>query len=257
MTGGSVDRVPLGRRALGHGSRSPTRASYKATYPGAKISAVDVGSLLTLALLALFLACQPWSVLGAVLLVTSRNGVTKEWAYVAGWVSALAVVAVATVLVYPGQPRSATTSHGHAVVELVVGLVLAAWLAYRWRRPRTPGSPSQPSWLGRLDTMSPVVAFGLGAFLPTYAVVVAAVSEMLSSGLSQGALAAVAVGWVLLASTGVSAPLVVLARRGTDAPATYEAWRAWILGHSRAVLYGVGGIVCAVLVVKGLVGLIG
>lgn len=104
--------------------------------------------------------------------------------------------------------------------------------------------------------MSPVLAFGLGAFLPTYAVVMAAVSEMLSSGLSQGALAAVAAGWVLLASTGVTAPLVVLVRDRERAAATYEAWRAWILGHSRAVLYGVGALVCVVLVVKGLVGLI-
>jgi len=38
---------------------------------------VDVASLLTLALLALFLAVQPWSVLGVVLLVTSPRGVTK------------------------------------------------------------------------------------------------------------------------------------------------------------------------------------
>jgi hypothetical protein len=218
---------------------------------------VDVGSLLTLLLLALFLACQPWSVLGAVLLVTSRNGVRKESAYVAGWVSALAVVAVATVLLYPEVPREATTSHGQSVVELVIGLGLGAWLAYRWRHPRTLGTPSQPSWLARLDTMSPVLAYGLGAFLPTYAVVIAAVSEMLSSGLGQGALAAVATGWVVLASTGVSAPLVVLVRDRDGAAATYESWRAWILGHSRAVLYGVGGLVCVVLVVKGLVGLLG
>jgi threonine/homoserine/homoserine lactone efflux protein len=58
---------------------------------------VDVASLLTLLVLALALAVQPWSVLAAVLLVASKGGVTKAMAYVAGWVLALMVVAIATV----------------------------------------------------------------------------------------------------------------------------------------------------------------
>src|SRR3954466_8430652 len=220
------------------------------------IGAMDVGSLLTLGLLALFLAAQPWSVLAAVLLVTSQRGVVKESAYAAGWVSALAVVAFATVLLYPAVPRATTTSHGRALVEVILGLVLAGRLTWRWRHPKEPGTHSEPSWLSRLDTMSPVLAYGLGAFLPTYAVVVAAVSEMLSSGLGQGALTAAAGAWVLLASAGVASPLVVLMHDRDNADRIYVAWRAWILGHSRAVLYGAGGLVCLVLIVKGFLGLL-
>ena len=220
------------------------------------IGTMDVGSLLTLGLLGLFLAVQPWSVLASVLLVTSQRGVVKEAAFVAGWVSALAAVAVATVLLYPEVPRAATTGSRHAWVELVLGLVLAAWLAWRWRRPKEPGTAGEPRWLARIDTMSPVLAYGLGAFLPTYAVVVAAISEMLSSGLSQAALAGAAVVWVLLASAGVAAPLVVLVRRRKDADRIYLTWRTWILGHSRAVLYAAGALVSLVLVVKGIVGLL-
>jgi hypothetical protein len=40
------------------------------------------------------------------------------------------------------------------------------------------------------------------------------------------------------------------------APETYHRWRAWITAHSRAVLYGVGGFVSLVLVVRGVVGLL-
>ena len=47
---------------------------------------MDVASVLTLSLLAIYLAVQPWSVLGGILLVTSDGGVKKESAYVAGWV---------------------------------------------------------------------------------------------------------------------------------------------------------------------------
>jgi hypothetical protein len=218
---------------------------------------VDLASVLTLVLLALFLAVQPWSVLAAILLVTARSGLKKEFSFVAGWITILVVVALATVLVYPNVPQTSTTSQGTAAVELLAGLFLGGWLWWRWRNPKGPGTDSEPSWMARLDTMSPVLAFALGAFLPTYAVVVAAVSEMLSSGLTQGRLSVVAVVWVLLASTGVASPLVVLAKDRQQAPQTYQRWRAWILAHSRAVLYSVGGLVCLVLVVKGVVGLLG
>ncbi len=218
---------------------------------------MDLASLLTLALLALFLAAQPWSLLAAILLVTSQRGVVKEVAYATGWVSALAVVAVVTVLVYPGVPNTSAASTTRAAVELALGVVLGGWLGWRWRHPKDAGTDSQPAWMGRLDTMSPLLAFALGAFLPTYAVVVAAVTEMHSSGLSQGWLAVCATAWVLLASAGVSAPLVVLAGGRDRAERTYRRGRTWIVAHSRAVLYTVGGLVCAVLVVKGLVGLLG
>src|SRR4051812_49625822 len=109
------------------------------------IAAVDLGSLLTLGLLALFLATQPWSVLAAVLLVTARRGVVKESAYAAGWLSALAVVAVATVLLYPDVPRAATTGLGHAFVEGVLGGGLAGGVTWRWGGPQEARPPSEPS----------------------------------------------------------------------------------------------------------------
>ena len=218
---------------------------------------MDLASVLTLALLAVFLAVQPWSVLAAVLFATARGGLRKELAFVGGWVTALAAVAVATVLVYPGVPRTSSASRGHAAVELAAGLVLGGWLLMRWRHPKDPGTDRQPSWMGRLDAMSPWLAFGLGAFLPTYAVVVAAVSEMLSSGLTRGWLLLVAVAWVLFASAGVASPLMVLVVDRDHAPETYQRWRWWIVEHSRAVLYGVGALVCLVLVGKGIAGLVG
>jgi threonine/homoserine/homoserine lactone efflux protein len=216
---------------------------------------VDLASLLTLVLLALFLAVQPWSVLAAILLVTARGGLKKELAFVSGWVAALAVVAAATVLLYPSVPKTSTASQAHAAVELVAGAFLAGWLLRRWRHPKDAGTDSQPSWMARLDTMPPLLAFGLGAFLPTYAVVVAAVSQLLTSGLTQASLLVAALAWVLLASAGVAAPLLVLVIDRDHAPETYQRWRAWITAHSRAVLYGVGAFVSLVLVVKGAVGL--
>ena len=217
---------------------------------------MDLGSVLTLSLLALYLAAQPWSVLAAILLVTARGGLKKESAFVAGWVVALAAVAIGTVMAYPDVPKSTASSTGQSWAELAAGVLLGGWLLFRWRRPVPTEKSGQPTWMRRLDSMSPVLAFGLGAFLPTYVVVVAAGTEMISSGLSQGWLAFTAFVWVLVASAGVAAPLLVLIIDREGAPETYQRWRSWITSHSRAVLYAVGAIVSVVLALKGLVGLL-
>ena len=217
---------------------------------------MDVASLLTLLLMALFLAVQPWSVLAAIVLVTAHDGLRKEAAYVCGWVTALLAVAVVTVLVYPDIPQGSTSSDSRAAVELGAGIVFGSWLWWRWRNPKDAGTEKQPSWMARLDTISPWVALGLGAFLPSYVVVVAAVNEMISSGLSQRGLLLAALGWVLIASAGVASPLWPLVSDREHAAATYARWRAWITAHSRAVLYTVGALVSVVLIGKGLSGLV-
>jgi hypothetical protein len=212
--------------------------------------------VLTLALLALALSLQPWSVLASILLVTSRGGVPKVVAYVAGWMLALLAVAVATVLLYPQLPQSSSTSQVLAAIEVAAGLALAGWLLVRWRRPAQDHGSGQPRWMARLDGIRATPAFVLGTFLPNYVVVVAAVSEMLQSGLAQGWLAVAGLGFVLLSTAGVAAPLVVLLVRGDQAPDTYRLWRIWIVAHNRAVVYAVGALACLVLLVKGVTALL-
>ena len=155
------------------------------------------------------------------------------------------------------MPRSSSASRGQAAAELADGLVLGGWLLTRWRHPKDPGTNSQPSWMGRLDAMSPWLAFGLGAFLPTYAVVVAAVSEMLSSGLTRGWLLVVAVAWVFFASAGVASPLMVLVVDRDHAPRDLPALAVVDRRAQPRGVPGVGALVCLVLVGKGIAGLLG
>ena len=227
--------------ACGHGSEHP----------------LNLGSLLTLLGLALALAAQPWSVLAAVLLVTAERGVPKEIAFVAGWMLALAAVSVVTVVAYPAAPRTLSSSPALNWVEIVAGLTLAGWLYVRWRRPVQPGTAKQPKWMGRLDSMSPAPAFVLGGFLPNYVVVVAAIGELVQAGLSGGHLALAALAFVVVASCGVAAPLLVLVVRRDDAARIYASWRAWLVTRGQLLMLAVGAVVAAVLVVRGIVGLAG
>jgi hypothetical protein len=252
---------------------------------------MDVASLLTLLLLALALAVQPWSVLAAVLLVTSEGGVAKAMAYVAGWVLALAAVAAVTIALYPETPKVASGSPWTSWVQIAAGVVLGGWLLVRARRPgatrpdeqppdtrqmdtQPPGSPSpgsqspgsqppssrppspQPKWMVRLDSMSLLPAFVLGAFLPNYAVVVAAVGNVIQAGLSQARAAAVLGLFILVASAGVAAPLLLLVFRQDDAPEIYQRWRAWLIANGQKLVTLVLAVVAVVLLAKGIVGLV-
>ena len=218
---------------------------------------MDLASVLTLALLAVFLAVQPWSVLAAVLFATARGGMRKELAFVGGWVTALAAVAVATVLVYPAVPRSSSASRGQAAVELAAGLVLGGWLSDPLAASEGPGH-QQPTLVDGPPGRHVAVAGVRPRRVP------ADVCRGRCGGLRDAVQRAhpgrvvgrrCCVG--VLASAGVASPLMVLVVDRDHAPETYQRWRSWIVGHSRAVLYGVGALVCLVLVGKGIAGLVG
>ncbi len=219
-------------------------------------------SWVTLVLLALALAVQPWSVLAAVLLVASENGIRKEVAYVIGWFLALLVIAAAVLILYPAKPKQTSTSPVLSAIELGAGIVLAGWVLLRWRRGAPEGTPDaasgsqQPRWMGRIDTMSPVLALVFGAFLPNYVLVVAAVTNILELGVSKSTAAVVSFVWVVVASLGVAAPLIVLLVRRDQAAGIYEGWRAWLLKNGQSLVLAVLGVVGVALVVKGVVGLL-
>lgn len=216
---------------------------------------MTVSVALTLVLLALTLAVQPWSVLAGILLVASHRGVLKESLYVLGWIIALSVVFAISIAFTPSPPTSSSSTTGH-VIEIVTGVLLGLLLLVRWRKPAATNQAKQPAWLSKLDSMSPVVAFALGAFLPNYLVVVAAAGQILQLNMSEAAIIGVGIVFVLVASLGVAAPLGVLVFKHSQSAEIYESWRLWLIKNSRAVSYGTGGVVCAVLVVKGTVGLL-
>jgi hypothetical protein len=181
--------------------------------------------------------------------------VIKECAYVLGWVLALSVVFAISVAVAPNPSTSSSSTTGH-VIEIAAGVLLGLLLLVRWRKPAVTDQVKTPGWLTRLDSMSPIVALVLGAFLPNYFVVVAAVGQILQLDLSKASVVGIGVVFVLIASLGVAAPLGVLVFRHRDAARIYETWRVWLIAHSRAVSYGTGAVVCLVLIIKGTVGLV-
>jgi hypothetical protein len=62
--------------------------------------------------------------------------------------------------------------------------------------------------------------------------------------------------FILVASAGVAAPLLLLVFRRQEAPEIYRTWRLWLIEHGQALVRVVLAVVAVVLVAKGVVGLV-
>ncbi|MFC5750832.1 GAP family protein [Actinomadura rugatobispora] len=219
---------------------------------------MEASTFLLLLALALGLATQPWSILAAVLLSAAKGGTSKATAFVAGWIVALAVVATAGVILLPSRGASASkaASPGHAGADVALGVLLGAVLIWHWRTHRSASTNTVPGWVGRIDKMSPVLALGLGAFLPSYILVAAAVNQLLEAGWKGGGLAGVMVAFVVLASAGVALPLAITLARPDRASGVLKRWREWLIVNRRPITYATSGLFAVLLVIKGVAGLL-
>jgi hypothetical protein len=208
------------------------------------------GHALTFALMGLVVMVWPWSLVPAFLLAATERGPVKVAAYAGGYVLALAIVMILAATLLPPGPRAKSTRHGVAWLELAVGVLLALFVVVSWLRARRR-EPVAPKWLSGLDRVGVVAAFLLGSWVPNYALVTVAVAELTLLELHGPEAVGAAVVWVLVATLGVVAPLVVLAVSGAKAEAMQRSWREWLVKHNTTIIYGLLGIVSVVLIVKG------
>jgi len=110
--------------------------------------------------------------------------------------------------------------------------------------------------MARLDSMPLRPAFGLGAFLPNYAIVVAAVGNIIASGISRAWAVVAMVLFIVMASAGVAAPLLVLVFRREQAPGIHQRWRTWLIAKGHRLMTIVLAVVAVTLIGKGLVALL-
>lgn len=218
---------------------------------------MQIEALAALVALALALTLKPWPILTAILLAAAENGKAKATAFLAGWVTVLAMVVAVAVILLPRSDgtRSRSADAPYAGADLVLGALLAAVLVWRWRRGHAKVERT-PSWVARIDTMPPLPAFVLGVVMPSYLLLAAAANQLLETGWGGARLAFMVIVFVTLASAGVALPVTMAMFRPGEADALNERCRTWLLVHRRLLRYSLGGAVAVLLMVKGLAGLV-
>ncbi len=115
---------------------------------------------------------------------------------------------------------------------------------------------SEPSWLTKLDTMGPVVAFAFGTFMINVVFVVDAGLRIAASDPSTSAAVAAIAFYTVISTAGLIAVLAVYFADREGAEARLRTMRAWIARNNAKVITGMLAVVGIYLALKGVVSLL-
>src|SRR6266487_6053287 len=203
---------------------------------------------------------SPISVVTVIVLLSMPSGRRRALAFLCGWLIAIAVIGALMVFVLHGQDfssRSSTPSRAASALEVLLGSLLLVWavVAFRRREP-SKGGQSTPKWLGRVERTHWLLALAVGAIMLSYGLSLAAASEILKANVSRLDAAGAILLFSLASIVTVAAPIVLAVAAPERSAQRLAAWKAWLLGNSRAVALVVLMVVGAFLIFKGVKDLI-
>jgi len=216
-------------------------------------------ALVSVVLLGLACAANPWGIMIAILLLDARRGHGIVWSYVVAWTGAISVVMAALLAGLGALFGSGSDSANTAVswLELALGAVLLGFGVRRLLSPPAETKATEtPRWLRAIENISYPWAFLLGIYSATYPVVIAAAGEIMRADTTTAETALLAALFVVLGSSSV----VAVAALGTFAPrrsaAFLDRMRSWVTAHNRAVITAILFVLGVYLAARGLEGLL-
>jgi threonine/homoserine/homoserine lactone efflux protein len=193
---------------------------------------------------AVGVAISPLPIIAVVLMLVTPRGRVNGPVFVVGWCVGLAIVGTAMLLIAGGA--DATDSSGPAtwvdVLFLILGLALVLLSVKQWRgRPHEGETPPTPKWMGRLDDFTPVKAGGAGAALSALnpknlLLTIAGASAIAQTGISAGEQAAAYVVFVVIASIGVTAPVIIYFALGDRSQQILDRLKSWLAMHNAVIM---------------------
>jgi Sap, sulfolipid-1-addressing protein len=199
---------------------------------------------------------SPVSVVTVIVLLSMPSGRRRALAFVCGWLIAIAAIGAIAIFVLHGQDFSSkrsTPSRAASALEILLGSLLLLWavVAYRRRKPTKEGV-SEPKWLSRVEGTHWLLAVAVGAIMLSYALSLAAASEILKANVSGLDAAAAIVIFSLTSIVTIAAPIVIAVAAPKRSEQRLAVWKAWLLGNSRTVVLVVLMVVAALLIVRGI-----
>lgn len=185
------------------------------------------------------------------------HGKRSATAFVAGWGIVLLAIGVAVIFGTRSVDMGSKSAASAVLfwVELAVGIVgiLYAWV--RFRRIKARGAPPRPQWLERAGHVRPIIAFGLGALLPYYAVALACLGQVLESGQGTGGQFVAYLAFVVV-STGLLASPLLVAAFSSQADEKVAAMRSWLDRNDQNLITAFIAVIGLLMTVRGALGLL-
>jgi hypothetical protein len=193
---------------------------------------------------AVGIAISPIPIVAIVLMLGTENAKSDSLSFLLGWVVAMAGAGVILLAVIgSGGPTDDGAPAGwSSTLKLVLGVVLLALAVKQWRQRPGPGEEAaMPKWMNAVEGFTPVKSAGLGVVVsvvnPKNLILIiggaTAVSQTDISGGDQ------AIAWaifILIATIGLAAPIVIYFAMGDKATRILDDLKAWMARNNAAIM---------------------
>jgi threonine/homoserine/homoserine lactone efflux protein len=197
---------------------------------------------------------SPIPIIAVVLMLGTANGRTNGPAFLAGWVSGLAVAG--TILLLAASGGSASSNGAPAdwisIVKIFVGVLLLALALRQWRgRPRADAEPELPGWMKKIDTFTPPKSAGMGVLLSAVnpknlLLIVGAAAAIAQTGTSTGDQAVALAVFVILGTIGPGIPVGIYFLMGERAADILNRLRGWMARENATIM----AVLCLIIGAK-------
>jgi threonine/homoserine/homoserine lactone efflux protein len=212
---------------------------------------------------AVGVAISPLPIVAVVLTLVTARGRVNGPAFLVGWWVGIAVVGaiVLAVAKAPGATDEGEPATWVSWLELILGVLLLLVALKQWRsRPQGDTEPEMPKWMKALDTFTPPKAAGGGVVLSALnpknlLLTVAGATAIAQAGISGGQQAVALVVFILIASLGVAAPIVIYFALGERAGPLLERLKNWLAQNNAVIMAVLLVIIGVKLIGDGISGL--
>jgi len=216
--------------------------------------------LLELLPLTILSAITPWTIVGVIVLLASKNGVRSAIAFTLGWFSAILALGAVIVFGFAAtdleHTRSATWFQ--VGIQLGFGLALLVFANARWqKRPPPGGATAEPGWIHRLDAIRPLWAFVFGAIWINGFLVVPAALDISRADVTGAQKAFALLFYAVGASAGLIAVIAYRLLAPSRATAGLARLRGWVGRNSTVTIAILLAAIGGGLVLKALVQAVG
>ena len=205
-------------------------------------------------------AISPAGLIAVILVLFSRRARVNGPLFLLGWVLALGTLSAVVYAISnqsnAGSSNTSSDSVSWLKIALGAGLILLARREFR-KRPKPGAEPEMPKWMKRVDGLTPVQAFGLGALLgaanpKNLALAIGAAAGLGQLGLSTADAVVALIVFVVVGSLSIAIPVAYHLIGGDKSKAQLESLKDWLAQHNEAVMAVLFLVFGVALIAKGI-----
>jgi hypothetical protein len=194
---------------------------------------------------AIGILVSPVPIITAILTLFSSRAKANGLSFLLGWAMGIGLPAIVVLVmtVSSGGETEGPPSRMASMARIAVGILLMIIAIRNWLHRKKPDDPDKKPGLMRVvDALTPLRAWLTGFLFAdvtnpkNMALTIAGCLAISSSGATIFSMSILLVIFVLIASTGVAAPVMLYLVGGEFSKRTVEAWKQWLVLHKKTVM---------------------